>query len=190
MTCDVRLLADSELGRATPGIIEVYRATFTVPPWDETEEDVQWFSERLSEHARRARFRCAVAGEDDDGRVVGFAYGYDVEPGEWWYDVAWRALGRASVLRWLSDSFELVELAVMPYARGNGIGGRLHDTLLARLSCQTAVLTTLDGDTPAKLFYRRRGWDTLVTGFIYPGSDRFCILMGLDLKLHFQRGGR
>jgi ribosomal protein S18 acetylase RimI-like enzyme len=181
MTFDVRLHANGEMSRATPGIIEVYRATFTAPPWDETEEDVQWFGERLLDHAQRSGFRGAVAVDGDTGQSVGFAYGYNVKPGEWWYDVARRALGRASERRWLGDSFEFVELAVAPSARANGIGGSLHDLLLKGLSCRTAILTTLDEDTPATRLYRSRGWVTLVTGFVYPGNEKGCLLMGLDL---------
>ena len=179
-TISVRLLANGEVSQATPGIIDVYRATFTEPPWDETEGDVWSFGERFAYHAQRDGFRCAVAC-DGDAQVVGFAYGYGVASGEWWYDLAQRTLGTVAAGRWLEDALEFVELAVAPTARRCGIGGRLHDVLLAGLSLRTAVLTTLDEGTAATRFYRNRGWITLVEGFVYPGSEKGCVLMGLDL---------
>jgi GNAT superfamily N-acetyltransferase len=181
LTISVRLLTNAELSRATPGIVEVYRATFTAPPWDETDEHVQWFGERFAEHTLREGFRCAVACDGDTAHAVGFAYGYKVAPGEWWYDLARRTLGTVAAGRWLADALEFVELAVVPSARGRGVGGRLHDALLDGLSCRTAVLTTLDDETTATRFYRNRGWITLVAGFVYPGSEKGCVLMGLDL---------
>lgn len=57
---------------------------------------------------------------------------------------------------------EFVELAVLPSHQGRGIGGQLHDTLLAGLPHQRALLATADDATTAAVhLYTKRGWQRL-----------------------------
>jgi hypothetical protein len=68
----------------------------------------------------------------------------------------------AAVADWVGGHFEFVELAVHPVDRGHGTGGRVHDTLLAGLPHQRALLGTADDPTsPAVRMYRSRGWRRL-----------------------------
>ena len=68
-----------------PDLVEVYRAAFTVVPYNEDEDAVARFrDEQLLRHAERERFRCVV--DRDHGRVVGFAYGYTGRRSQWWTD--------------------------------------------------------------------------------------------------------
>jgi GNAT superfamily N-acetyltransferase len=56
---------------------------------------------------------------------------------------------------------ELMALYVHPDDAGSGAGSALHDAALAWLrstGCAVAVLWTLEGNTHAQEFYRRRGW--------------------------------
>lgn len=70
---------------------------------------------------------------------------------------------------WVGGHFEFVELAVMPDARGCGIGRRLHDALLADLPHERALLSTsARSDDPAVRLYSSNGWVTLATY----GEDR------------------
>ena len=55
-----------------------------------------------------------------------------------------------------------MELGVAPEYRGRGIGGRLHDELLATASGTTAVLSTERSNERARRFYAKRGWKTLL----------------------------
>jgi ribosomal protein S18 acetylase RimI-like enzyme len=87
----------------------------------------------------------------------------------------------AAAQRWLTDTFELVELAVAPHAQGRGIGSRLHDTLLADLPHQAAVLSTIQSETVALKLYRKRGWTVLLENFFFPGTSKPYIIMGLTL---------
>ena len=95
----------------------------------------------LPRHAERDGFR-AVIERTGVGALAGFAYGYRGAPGQWWHDLVADALGPDGAARWLAPGhFELVELHVHAALWGRGIGGRLHDALLAP-EAGPAVLST------------------------------------------------
>jgi hypothetical protein len=78
------------------------------------------FEEILPRHAQRAAFRF-LAARTEDGQLVGFAYGYEGRPGEWWHDSVAAALAPEQQVMWLAPGhFEFVELQVAPRARRSG----------------------------------------------------------------------
>jgi ribosomal protein S18 acetylase RimI-like enzyme len=120
------------------------------------------FEEILPRHARRNGFRF-LAARDEEGALVGFAYGYEGGPGEWWHDHVAAALTPDQSADWLVPGhFEFVELQVAPEHEGRGVGGRLHDALLARVAGPTALLSTERSNQRARGFYERRGWQPLL----------------------------
>ncbi len=129
----------------------------------------------LPRHAERDGFR-AMIERADDGSLAGFAYGYRGGPGQWWHDVVAEALGADSG-RWLAPGhFELVELHVRRDLWGRGIGGRLHDALLAD-EPGPAVLSTQRDNERALGLYRRRGWQVIVPEIDFgAGYPPFCVL--------------
>jgi ribosomal protein S18 acetylase RimI-like enzyme len=161
-------------------IVDVYREAFGESPYFEGETEVARFArEALPRHAVHAGFRCVVAR--DEGALVGFAYGYTTAAGQWWHDWVVAQLDPPAAAEWATDAFELVELAVRPAVQGRGIGGRLHDAVLAGLPHRTALLSTRDEDTPARRLYRRRGW-VLLREAVRPARDGPPVLfMGLRL---------
>jgi ribosomal protein S18 acetylase RimI-like enzyme len=168
-----------ELAPLADRLISVYRDTFSGPPFAEGEGGAERFAESLPRHVRREGFRCAVALEG--GRALGFAYGHTNEPGQWWYEQVAPALTAGQIDRWFRGAFVVVTLAVTPLARGRGIGGRLHDELLAAPSHKTAVLSTRQEESAAMRLYRGRGWQELARGVLFPHSDTPNVIMGLDL---------
>lgn len=68
-----------------------------------------------------------------------------------------------------------------PKSQGQGIGGRLHDCLLAQLPYEKAVLSTMRAQTGAYWMYRKRSWQVLVENMRFPGVGRLYQVMGLDL---------
>lgn len=181
MTLQIRTLSSQELTAVHDQILAVYQATFAEPPYFEKEEDVARFAKSLARHAQRAGFRCCVAEESVTGQVLGFAYGYTSQAGQWWYDRIAQVLSQETIAAWLNGAFEFVELAVIPQRQGHGIGGRLHDALLADLPHRTAVLSTYQAEIAALRLYRHKGWITLLHDYFFPGSDRRMVIMGLDL---------
>lgn len=161
-------------------IAEVYRRAFAEQQYPHPEREVVRFRNVLSRHAERSGFRCKVAR--DERGVLGVAYGYTGTGGQWWHDVVAAALPSEEAEQWLEDCFELVELHLMPEAQGLGVGGQLHDELLAGLPHSTAALSTLDAETRALHLYKKRGWVPLLTNFEFPGGAKPFLIMGLELE--------
>jgi GNAT superfamily N-acetyltransferase len=180
----VVLLSEDEAAENIGGFVDVYRAAFAGPPYNRDEREVSEFARALPLHLKRAGFRCAVARLDEGGEVVGLAYGYFSLPGQWWHDNVWPTLGPERAREWLTDAFQLTEIAVLPAHQGNGLGKQLHDLLLGGVTSARAVLSTLDAPTVARDMYLRRGWETLLGGFRFPGVARPYTIMGRVLSEH------
>jgi len=137
--------------------------------------------EILPRHASRDGFRFMTARAA--GRLVGIAYGYVGAAGQWWHDIVSAAMTDHQRRRWLGPGhFELVELHVHPDYRRQGVGGRLHDALLAETEAPTAVLSTEPENEPALALYRQRGWEIVIPElYLEPAGAAYAIL-GLDLQ--------
>jgi ribosomal protein S18 acetylase RimI-like enzyme len=158
----------------TDAVVEVYRAAFTAPGYDETADDVERFRTGLPRHAAREGFRLVVAASPDGGSS-GFAYGYTGQPGQWWTDRLLERIPHEITDRWVGGHFEFVELAVRPEVQGRGIGRALHDALLDGIPHRRALLGTWPDDRPARRLYQRAGWRDLAP------IDDDSVLMGLEL---------
>ena len=88
----------------------VYQAVFG----DHADLDA-WREAVWDRHRGRAGFRVARAFEGDS--LVGFAYGYTGEAGQWWTDNARAVLAPEVADAWLGGHFEVVSLGVLPAAR-------------------------------------------------------------------------
>ncbi|MDP9365244.1 MAG: GNAT family N-acetyltransferase [Chloroflexota bacterium] len=179
MNARLDLVTPRDVGAIEDQFVAVYREAFSPPPYRETEDDVARYAERFPRHAAQDGFRCAVATDND--RLLGFAYGYFGRPGQWWHDTVRAALDPAVATRRLDGAFELVELAVVPPLQGQGIGGGLHDLVLAQTPAARAVTTTAQHENPAVRFYRRRGWLPLLEDFDFPGARMTYLVLGLEL---------
>jgi ribosomal protein S18 acetylase RimI-like enzyme len=183
---ELLFLNQEEIEKVQDELIAIYRAAFDGPPYYEDEDDAQRFGRSLILHATRPGYTLLIARQygrfSNRLHILGFAYGYTTTPGQWWHDTIRPALTEQQAQHWLANAFELVELAVLPAWQGQGIGGRLHDTLLASLPHRTAVLSTAQEETAALHLYRQRGWHTLVPHFHFPGHPAPFILMGYQLK--------
>ncbi len=125
------------------------------------------------------------------GEIIAFAYGFHGTRGQWWHDLVGSALtataGTESAAAWLADSFEIAEVHVRPDHQHHGIGKRLLFGLTAGRSERTAVLSTMDADSPARRLYRGVGFTDLLTGFSFPGSYPPYAVMGAELPLRDAR---
>jgi ribosomal protein S18 acetylase RimI-like enzyme len=174
-------LAGPEILDRADELADVYRQAFGAAGYDEPEESVNRFLvEQLPVHASREGFRCAVAIRDGD--LVGFAYGYTGQVGQWWSNHVLRRAPADVVRGWVGGHFEFVELAVKPSHQNRGIGSDLHDTLMKGLPHKRAMLTTYADDRPAVRLYRRKGWRLLLAG-LDTGTD----LYGIELASAIQR---
>ncbi|MGK5680680.1 GNAT family N-acetyltransferase [Actinoplanes sp. URMC 104] len=156
---------------------DVYAEAFGRPPHNEPAEVIlAWRDQSLPQHAARSGFRCVAAWDGE--LLVGFAYGYTGERGQWWTDQVVAAVPPQLAAEWLGGHFELVELAVRPSHERRGIGAALHDRLLDGLPHRVALLTAIDDETaPARRLYRRKGWQPLAGG-VFEGAT----VMGKRLR--------
>ena len=139
-----------DVGDIRDAVIAVYRAAFGARPYCRGEEDFQDFAESLERHAGFAGFRMTVARSQSNRSIVGFAYGYNLAPGQWWYEQVAAQLPPGYAENLLDDAFLLAQLAVLPDFQRQGIGGRLHDALLEGATETKALLSTRQGDSPAQ----------------------------------------
>ena len=174
-------LTGPQIEAIKPRIVEIYREAFTPPPYNKPEAEIAEFAQALTTQFDRQGYKFVGAFEDETERLVGFAYGFACIPERWWYQQVRPGLPEQITDTWLADSFNFVEIAVDPQFQGQGIGGRLHDHLLAGLPYPRAVLSTLQADTIAQRLYRRRGWVVLREDFLFPGVPRRYKIMGLEL---------
>jgi ribosomal protein S18 acetylase RimI-like enzyme len=129
----------------------------------------------------------AASGRLADGPVIAFAYGFHGEGGQWWHDLVSLAvantLGRRAADDWLGDSLEIAEVHVLPAYQGQGTGLAMMRRLAAGRLERTAVLSTMDADTPARRLYRGLGFSDLLAGFAFAGTEAPYAIMGAPLPL-------
>ena len=114
-----------------------------------------------------------------DSVVVGFGFGVRSAPGIRWHDQMTAQLGVDHPA--LHDAWQLVNLAIAEEHRGHGIGGRLHDALLAAQPCPRALLSTYTTNAQARAIYERRGWYYLHSAFIFPPNPHAYVTMAKEL---------
>jgi GNAT superfamily N-acetyltransferase len=163
-------------------IAGIYREAFSPPPYNKPEAELIEFARSFPTQFDRPGYRFVGAFEETPERIFGFAYGYDIRPGMWWYENVSKAFPDLAASGWLTGSYQFVEIAVSPRAQGRGAGGRLHELLLEGVPNQRAVLSTLQADTAAHHLYQNRGWVVLAQDIFFPGVDRRYQIMGLMLK--------
>ncbi|WP_446663700.1 GNAT family N-acetyltransferase [Flexivirga sp. B27] len=134
-------------------------------------DETDWL-DTWRKHSERNGFRLARARIGSD--LVGFAYGYTGESGQWWTDMARSVLEPEVADEWLGGHFELVSIGIVPDARGSGIGRRLLDVITTGLSQDRWLLmTTADSSDPARRLYAAAGWSV-----IGPGLTAEQVIMG------------
>lgn len=152
----------SQLGSVHAGLMRVYAAAFSLPPYNESEKDFEAFAERLPCDADSPGFRCVVARAG--AGIVGFAYGMAFDEENSWMCCIRDAL-EPEDQRELENSWFVAELAVMPELHGEGIGRELHDALIEPLSYEHIFLTTIAKETPALELFLSAGYRSLRLDF-------------------------
>lgn len=144
----------------------VYQAAFAQPPYGETADMAEAFSERVQRYAReRDGFRLVTA-RDDDGQMIALGLAVLARPGDWWRDKVAGALDHLLAACWLGGLCqEVVHLAVSPAAQGRGAGRLIHDVLIAGRPAPAAVLSVHPQAGPAQRLYQSRDWTILTREF-------------------------
>jgi len=129
------------------GIAELYCKIWEEPPWNEDFWTVEKVMEDMQKELRKPNAVLLSAARDEI--VVGFTWGYETTI------VDLHKISEISVSRWRDiignkRSSYIDELAVAKSSRGQGIGHKLTERLIASLSNAGVDYITLRTDTMAK----------------------------------------
>jgi len=114
------------------------------------------FTRRFGVHRRQPGFVLAAARHG--GYLVGYAAGLPLRPAtSWWRDLT-SALPEEVTAEPAGRTFALVDLAVRPSWRRQGIGRTLHDLVLANRPEERASLTVPPSAAAAQRAFRSWGW--------------------------------
>lgn len=161
-------------------LVDVYVAAMRYPDQVAGARSSLWH-----EHSTRAGFDCVVA-LDDDGAILGLAYGYRGRPGQWWYTEVRRGLEVAApqlIQPWMQHFFELTELHVRPDTQGSRLGETLLRSLLRNREETHVLLSTPEGENRAWRLYRRLGFVDLLRDYRFSGDQRPFGVLGRSLPL-------
>lgn len=135
--------------------------------------------ERLKKHYTYEGFK-GIALLNEEEQLIGFAYGYTSLPGQYYHGLLSNALNPSEYEQWLSDCFEVVELAVDPDFRRQGHAKTLMTELLKEVKQKTAILTTQTDNPSARSLYDSMGW-VIVKEPFYPGvPENPFVIMGRE----------
>ncbi|MEV0611692.1 GNAT family N-acetyltransferase [Nonomuraea sp. NPDC050404] len=140
----IRLVPADEVDRILAAVADAADEIFTRPPWTQPRQAARAVADRLAADALLPGFILAAALHED--RLHGFAYGLRCSR---------LALAASRLPR---GDFTLKELAVLPPARGRGLGLKLHDAILTAAPAASWWLTTHPRAIEALGLYRHRGW--------------------------------
>jgi ribosomal protein S18 acetylase RimI-like enzyme len=143
-----------------PEVAALYAAAFVEPPYSRTPESIRVFStEIMPRHAANPGYTLVVA-RDPDGRLAGFAYGYAGALGQHWTNMVLGLVDTATAKAWsVGKHREVAEVALAPWARGQGLGRRVVTTLLAESPGAVHLLSTHEDAVPARSLYASLGFE-------------------------------
>jgi ribosomal protein S18 acetylase RimI-like enzyme len=157
-TCTIELLGRASAEALEGEILTAYRTAFSTSHWETNERGIKAFeTDIFPRHLKRDGFAMTVA-HNDDGKLVGFCYGYIGEHGQYWTDYVATRIHPSLERSWLGGHFEIAELAVEEEERGKGLGRALLTRLLDSRGEDRVSLMTLERDSPALPLYESLGF--------------------------------
>lgn len=181
MDIHFQVVSPSDVESLKADLAEIYLQAFQDPPYSKSQSEVGDFLHFLPIHSVQPGFRMIIATDTEKEKAVGFTYGRTANKEHPWHAAVEAPLQAAGPGKWLKSAFQIVEMAVVPTAQKQGIGGRLHDRLLEGLPHRRAVLTTIAAESIADRLYSSKGWKVLLEEINVPGHPRTYRVMGLEL---------
>lgn len=145
--------------------------------------------QRFEKHMQRKNFAACVV-RSQTGELAGFSYGFEGAQGEWWHDRVRGNLSSDMAMEWMTDSFEMAEVAVDPDFQGRGVGAVLVSELRRHARASTVLLTVRIDNIKARKLYDRMGFVVLIESLFFPGDEHAYAVMGYqqaDLTLESRK---
>lgn len=121
------------------------------------------FKKALPVFMEKKGFLCFGA-VDTTKKLQGFCFGWESVAGGKFNTRVKNLLGDEAK-NWLEDCFEIVDIAVSPNYQGQGIGKKLLQYVLDKITNKRVLLQTHQEDTVASKMYIKQGWQTIVDQF-------------------------
>lgn len=159
--------------------LTVYMNAMRYPKGTASHRQPMWLAHMLRDGWRN------VVAVDDEGSLIGLAYGYRGQAGQWWHEQVRKGLvdAGADPRGWLSDYFELTELHVRPSSQGHNVGEQLLRRLLHGVDQPLVLLSTPEGPNRAWRLYRRVGFADVLRNYRFAGDPRPFGILGRTLPL-------
>lgn len=138
-------------------VLPVYAEVYAEPPYFEGPVEVEEFAGGWRSRVSAPGFRLALA--QDEGRVVGFAFGHELRTDTRWWSGALGPL-EVDTFEWPGRTFAVIELAVLRSHRRRGIAARLHRDLLDGVGAERVTLAVRPEPevAPARAAYGKWGY--------------------------------
>lgn len=133
--------------------------------------------QRFEKHMQRKNFAACVV-RSQTGELAGFSYGFEGAQGEWWHDRVRGNMSSDMAMQWMTDSFEMAEVAVDPDFQGRGVGAVLVSELKRNTKASTVLLTVRIDNLKARKLYDRMGFVVLIESLFFPGDEHAYAVMG------------
>jgi ribosomal protein S18 acetylase RimI-like enzyme len=149
-------LDGAEASEVFEQVFRIYAIVYADPPYSQTDEDRAEFVTRAARHFKQPGFDliCAWMGN----QMIGFTYGFTIQPASSWWDGIEPPQTEAFLRETGGRTFAVIELAVLPEFRGQGLGKRLIAELLRGRGEERATLATHPEATEVQRMYERWGW--------------------------------
>ena len=164
----------AEAAQLLDALGDAYADAYGVEP---TEEKTRAFRARATKQLERPGFDLVAARAD--GVLVGFAFGYSLQPDTHWWVGLEPDPGAAFAQETGNRTFVLSEIEVRRAWQERGLGRAVHDALLQDRSEERATLAT-GPDHQAQSVYERWGWGKVgrvpgTEGEYYSAYDLFVL---------------
>jgi hypothetical protein len=162
-------------------VASVYLSTYRLPPYRETQEDIDAFKVGWPALINKSCFRLVTARDPSTRALLGFAYGWRLTRTDPLHVALVGGLDPEKASLWVSDSFELGDFAILPSEQGRGVGKEVYALLFKGLRQRRAVLKTHASPSVAFHMYRKRGWTKLIDQFVWGPKKLPYTAMGILL---------